>query len=76
MVKPDGNLCKNGLKHGISECNGNGKDLLTECKNLSRILNIPDVTKGNQDKNINKQVIWKDHDKEVEAFNTFLKSQS
>ena len=48
MAKPDGNLSKSALIHGVGECYG--EDLLTESKNLSRALNIPDVTEGNHDK--------------------------
>ena len=44
MDKDDGNLCKRALRNGISECNG--EDLLTECKNLSKALDIADVTEG------------------------------
>ena len=28
---------------------------------------MPDVTEGNHDKNIIKQAIWKEHDREVKA---------
>ena len=55
MAKPDGNLCKNAPKNGVSECNR--EDLLTECKNLSKALDIPDVTEGNHNKGIIKHAI-------------------
>ena len=32
-----------------------------------RALNIPDVTEGNNNKNITKQVIYNEHNKEVKA---------
>ena len=63
MVKLDGNLYKSALQHGVTE--SNGEDKLTECKNLSKAQNKPDVTEGHHDKNIIGQAIWNDHNREV-----------
>ena len=50
MANPDRNLCKNALKHGVGEDNG---------KNLTRTMNISDVTERKHNKNIIKQPILK-----------------
>ena len=48
--------------NGKNECKG--KDLLTECENWSRELNIQNVTKGCLDTNLIKKAVWaKNEDK-------------
>ena len=44
MDKPDTNLCKQALLEGQVTCGG--EDLLTECKEWCKKLNISCVTKG------------------------------
>ena len=57
MDKQDYNLCKHALINGETECNG--EDLLTtECKDLSKALNIPCTSEGHHDKTTIKNVNW------------------
>ena len=69
MGKPDTNLCKQALKEGQNTCNG--EDLLTECINICKKLEIPCVTEGEQKepevKLKTKKVLWRENDKEIKA---------
>ena len=65
MAKPDVDICKGALQTGVAECNG--EDLLTECKNLSRRLNIPDLTEGHYNKCIFRNAIWSENDNKIKA---------
>ena len=46
MGKPHTNLCKQALQEGQTTCKG--EDLLTECIDISKKLEIACVTKGEQ----------------------------
>ena len=50
------NMCRRALLNGKNVCNG--KDLLTECENWSRELQIQNVTKGCLDTNSIKKAVW------------------
>ena len=72
VVKPigksDDNLCKQALIEGQNTYNG--EDLLTECINICKKLNIPCVTKGEpeqEDKIIIKKALWRENDKEIKS---------
>ena len=43
--------------------------MLTEYKNLTRTMNILDMTEGKHNKNIIKHAIWKEHKNEAKDFN-------
>ena len=49
------NMCRRALLNGKNVCKG--KDLLTECENWSRELNIQNVTKGCLDTNSIKKAV-------------------
>ena len=55
MAKDEDNLCRRELWSGTPECNG--EDLLTQCKNMSTALGIPDVTTGLSHKKTIKKAI-------------------
>ena len=50
------NMCRRAQLNGKNVCNG--KDLLTDCENWCRDLDIPNVTKGCLDTNLIKKVVW------------------
>ena len=68
MGKSKDNLCRQALIAGQNTCNG--EDLLTECINLCKKLNVKCVSNGKpnlKEKLAIKQAIWKENDKEIRA---------
>ena len=47
------------------ECNG--EDLLTECKNLTNTINMPNVSEGHHNKYTIRNAILSEYDKEIKA---------
>ena len=45
----------------------NDEDLLTECKKLSKALNISNVSEGHHDKCTIINAIWRENDREIKA---------
>ena len=49
-------MCRMALLNGKNVCNG--KDLLTECENWCKDLDISNITKGCLDTNLIKKAVW------------------
>ena len=68
LGKSDDNLCKQALLEGQNT--SNGEDLLSECINICKKLNIPCVTKGEtkqEEKLLIKKALWRENDKEIKS---------
>ena len=65
LVELGNNHCRLALRNGVRE--GNGEDLLTECKNLLAALGIKDVSTGFSKKQIIKKASWKANKKQIKG---------
>ena len=68
MGKPEDNLCRLALLEGQKKCNK--EDLLTECINMCKNLQVKCVSHGDttvEEKLAIKKVIYKENDNEIRA---------
>ena len=66
MGKPEDNLCRKALLEGQKTCNG--EDLLSECVQMCRRLNVRCVTEGTHnalEKCNLKKAIWRENNEEI-----------
>ena len=59
------NMCRRALLNGKNVCNR--KDLLTECENWCRDLDIPNGTKGCLDTNLIKKAVWAKNEDDLKS---------
>ena len=63
VSREDNNLCKQALIAGQDTCNG--EELLTECINMYKELNISCTSEGNHLKGEIKIAVWRENDKDI-----------